>query len=193
MVRRITLTALIALSALSAGCSLAVKGGIHSYLDSEFEDLKERSSLEVWELEFGVSEFRDKQIDLSVSLDVPDAMRQTDFMNLRLTSRYHFRRKRRLSPYAGIGVGYYRWSTAAVVFVPEPYCYTEIDPYGCERLKSQTLSSGFFPHGVVGLGVRIRKGISVIVEDRVDFAKDDGAFDFDSNQLAVGCRIDLRR
>jgi hypothetical protein len=192
MAERITAVLLIALAALSTGCSFAIKVGTHSYFDSDFEDARDGSFPEAIEVEFGVREFRDGQIDIAVSTDVVDALHGTDFYNLRATSRFHFRKEKRFSPYAGIGLGWYRWSTSAVVFIPEPYCIPEFDLYACERLNYQTLSTGWFPHAVGGLNIRVGKGMAVVVEDRLDLAKDDAPFDFDSNQLSVGFKFDLR-
>jgi hypothetical protein len=192
MAERITALLLIALAAISTGCSFAIKAGTHSYTDGDFEDARDGSFPEAIEVEFGVREFRDGTIDLAVSADVIDSLSGTDFYNIRATSRYHFRRDKRFSPYAGLGIGWYRWSTSAVVFIPEPYCIPEFDIQACQRYSYETLSSGFFPHAVGGLSVRVAKGMSVVVEDRLDLAKDDGPFDFDSNQLLVGLKFDLR-
>ncbi len=192
MAERITAVVLVALAALSTGCSFAIKAGTHSYFDGDFEDARDGSFPEAIEVEFGVREFKDGRIDLAVGADVVDAMSGTDFYDIRATSRYHFRRDKRLSPYAGLGVGWYRWSSSAVVLIPEPYCIPEFDLYGCQRYSYETLSSGFYPHAVGGLSVRVAKGMSVIVEDRLDLAKEDAPFEFDSNQLSVGFKFDLR-
>ena len=45
---------LIVLAPATAGCSIAVKGGSHTFTSTEIEKLRDKPTLSVWELEFGV-------------------------------------------------------------------------------------------------------------------------------------------
>ena len=170
------------------GCSIALKYGAQSFQDDVVDDFVGGPSDDVWEFEVGVQEFLDRRIDVAVALNVLDAG-GTDFQDLRATSRYNFRHDRRLRPYVGGGFGWYEWKSDIVVVLPPIVCDPRFDAFACEREGSETLSSGFFGHGVVGLSTRISNGVSFVAEDRFDFAKKDGPIDFGSNQITAGFRF----
>lgn len=171
-----------------SGCSIALKYGAQSFQDDLVDELVGGPSSDVWEFEVGVGEYLDRRVDLAVALDVLDAG-GTDFQDLRATSRYNFRRHRRLQPYVGAGFGWYEWKSDIVVFIPQPACFPALDPFACEREGNETLSSGLFGHAVVGLSTRVSNGVSFVAEDRLDFAKEDGPLDFGSNQITGGFRF----
>jgi hypothetical protein len=179
---------LAALFTTAAGCSIAVKGGVHSFNSSEIEDLRDTPTLSVWELEIGVYEFSNKRADLAVAVGLPEGPDGTDFQDFRATGRYHFRHERRLSPYVGGGVGWYRWFTKDSFVIPEPFCTWVISPDECTVQQSVELSSGLFPHATAGLNVGLKSNVDFVVEGRYDFAKEDEPFDFSAAQLVLGIR-----
>jgi hypothetical protein len=179
---------LSALALTAAGCSIAVKGGVHSFHSSEIEDLRDTATLSVWELEFGVYEFAGQRADLAVAVDLPEGPEGTDFQDFRVSGRYHFRHDRRWSPYVGGGAGWYRWFTKDSFTIPPEFCDWVISPEECTVLESVELSSGFYPHLTAGLNVGLGKSVDFVFEGRYDFAKRDGEYDFSSSQLVLGIR-----
>ena len=184
---RVAVLAMLAIL-FQPGCSIAIKYGAQSFQDDVADALVGGPSTAVWEFEVGVHEFLDGRGDVAIALDVVDAG-GTDFQDLRATSRYHFRHDRRVRPYVGAGFGWYEWKSDIVVVLPPIVCDPRFDAFACEREGSETLSSGFFGHGVVGLSTRISNGVSFVAEDRFDFAKKDGPIDFGSNQITAGFRF----
>ena len=192
MTRKLLLV-LAALSLTTAGCSIALKGGAHSFHSSEIESLRDKPALSVWELEFGVYEFAEGRGDLALAFGFPEGPDWTDFQDFRLTSRYHVSRENRVSPYVGGGVGWYRWFTKQDATIRPEYCTGYWAVYGCTLSENVTLSSGFFPHVVAGFDVRLKSNVDFLVEGRHDFGKEDGWLDFGSDQIVIGIRGRINR
>jgi len=88
-----------------------LKTGTHTWTHSELEDARDSAALQVTEIEVGLQEWRKHEIDLAFAADIVNARDDTGFQDLRVTSRYHFRKDRRFSPVVGGGIGWYRWDT----------------------------------------------------------------------------------
>lgn len=189
---RMSLIGALVLSCL--GCSLAVKGGLHRFDNESLQQRRASSTVDVWELELGIREFKEGRVGLDFAIDLVEPPTGADFQDVRLTSRYRWRSAKRVSPFAGGGVGWYRWTSRRSVLVPEPFCFPDVFlGRTCIASQEQTISDGFYPHASAGFDVRITNVFDFVVEDRFDFAKDDQSVDFGSNQLMVGFRFQLQR
>jgi len=182
------LLVLAAIAVMTAGCSIAVKSGVHSFRSPEIESTRDRPALSVWELEFGVYEFAEGRADLAFAFGVPEGPDWTDFQDFRLTSRYNVSHQNRVSPYLGGGIGWYRLFTKRTYTIAAPDCTGIYLLQGCVLIEDVTLSSGFFPHVVAGFDVRLTSNVDFLVEGRHDFGKKDGALDFGSDQIVIGIR-----
>ena len=54
-----------------------------------------------------------------------------------------------------------------------------------------TLSSGYYPHLLGGVDMRLTDRIDLLLEGRYDFNKEDGPLEFDSAQIQAGVRLDF--
>jgi len=177
---------------LCCGCSVAIKGGRHVFRDDKIERLRSKPTLAAWEVDAGIHEFLQGRVELTGGIAVVSPPRGTEFADLRLTTRYYFQHRQRVSPFLGGGLGWYRWSQRRIEDVP-----------GCPECagsREGTLAQGFYPHVAAGMNVRASRGIDFVVEGRWDASKRDGSADleghrpeFDSHQIAVGVRFQLRR
>ena len=192
MTRRL-LAVLAALALTTAGCSIALKGGAHSFNSSEIENARDKPALSVWELEFGVYEFAKGRADLAVSFGAPEGPDYTDFQDYRLPSRYLVSPDRRVSAYVGGGIGWYRWFTKQDATIRPEYCTGFWALYGCTLTEDVTLSSGFFPHVSAGFDFRLTDSVDFLVEGRHDFGKTDDGLDFAGDQIVIGIRGRLNR
>lgn len=190
---RTALVVLLFIAVAGSGCTIALKSGIHAFDSSEIASARDRPTLSVWEIEFGVYEFAERRADLAVSLDAPEGPDWTDFQNFRLTSRYHVSPDKRVSPYLGGGIGWYRWFTKREVTIPPELCTGYWLIYGCTLTENVSLSSGLFPHAVAGFHVRLAPSVDFLVEGRHDFGKTDEGLDFGSDQIVIGIRGRLDR
>jgi hypothetical protein len=192
-VKRGLLVILAAGAVMAAGCSVALKGGVHAFESGEIAGARDRPTLSVWELEVGVYEFAEGKADLAVALGFPEGPDWTDFQDYRLTSRYHVSHESRFSPYLGGGIGWYRWFTAQDTTISPEYCSGLWLLYGCVLTDDVTLSSGYFPHVVAGFDIRLSSSVDFLIEGRHDFGKTDGDLDFASDQIVIGIRGRLNR
>jgi len=193
MTRRLPIILVATVLMASSGCSIAIKGGVHSFDSPRIEGLRDRPTVSVWEMEFGVREFAGGRADLAVSFGAPEGPDWTDFQDFRLTSRYNVSPGARVSPYLGGGFGWYQWFTKRSYAIPLEDCVGLYELYGCILSEDVTLSSGFFPHAVAGFSVRLTPTVDFLVEGRHDFGKTDGALDFGSDQIVIGIRGRLGR
>ena len=56
-------------------------------------------------------------------------------------------------------------------------------------LEDRTLAQGYYPHIVGGVNMKVARLVDLVLEDRLDFSKRDGPFDFESNQITFGFRL----
>jgi len=189
MNRRLTLMIPLCLVLWGTGCSLAIKGGVHRFDQDGLQDSRNKSTIDAWEIDAGIYNWKEGRVELTGSATIVEPPRNTEFVDLRLTSRYNWRNARRFSPFLGGGAGYYRWSSRLSDTVPN--CRPNGDP--CVFDTEQTIASGAFPHIAGGFNIAVAKAIDVVIESRVDFAKKDNGVDFGSKQLTVGVRFRMER
>ena len=186
---RLGLIALLCLVFCATGCSLAIKGGLHRFDNDGLQAARNSSTIEAWEIEGGIYNWLEGKVDLAASVAIVEPPVSTEFVDLRLSSRYNWRQARRFSPYLGGGAGYYRWSSREAITIPN--CTSSGNP--CILNTEETRASGAFPHIVGGFNIAVAKAIDVVIESRVDFAKKENDIDFGSKQLTVGVRFRMER
>lgn len=189
MNRRLALIVPLCLVLCGTGCSLAIKGGVHRFDNDGLQAARQDSTIEAWEIEGGIYSWLEGKVDLAGSVAIVEPPVTTEFVDLRLTSRYNWRQAKRFSPYLGGGAGYYRWSSRQAITIPD--CTSSGDP--CILDTEETQASGAFPHIAGGFNIAVAKAIDVVIESRIDFAKKENGVDFGSKQLTVGVRFRMER